>query len=270
MKKEKSFIESKGFAIACLIFGLLGILIMLHHMGSYSKILNPADKPWIMQYLMENQILTNDRSGSTFLRMFTNLSNIFVDLYLILFAIGIFGQKEVYHFTHNESLRGSITLNILITGIIYCCVLLPFGGGKFPTEIPDAAGVMQSTGAMWFTNIVNFWNHIITPIVFTAFWFKPVEYKTLNKVRYSLVNLIFPICYFIVSIVLGNDDGFYPYPFLSTTQFYGMLFKNKPYDSTVGVLLIVAVVIVLSAIFFGVSIALEAIHNKIVAGKESK
>ncbi len=268
MAKKKSFIESKGFAVCCLVFGILGILIMLHHMGSYSRILNPADKPWIMEYLKENQILTNDVSGAAFLRMFTNLSNIFVDLYLILFAVGIFGCKEIYDFTHNEGLRGSVTLNILITGIIYCAVLLPFGGGKFPSEIPDPNGVMQSTGAMWFTTIVNFWNHVITPIVFTAFWFKPVEYKKLDKVKYSLANLIFPICYFIVCLVLGYDDGFYPYPFLSSHQLFGMLFKDKPYDSTIGILLIVAVVIVLSGVFFGVSIALDAIHNKIVAKEE--
>lgn len=267
---KKSFIESKKFAVIALLFGIMGLLIMLHHMGSYSVILNPADKPWIMEYLKENQILTNDVSGATFLRMFTNLSNIFVDLYLILYAVGIFGQKEIYNFTHNEGLRGSVTLNILITGIIYCAVLLPAGGGKFPTQIPDPSGVMQSTGAMWFTTVVNFWNHVITPVFFTVLWFFPVEYKKIDTKKYALADLIFPICYFVVCIILGNDDGFYPYPFLSTTQFYAMLFKDKPYDSTIGVLLIVAVVVVLSGVFFGVGCAINAIHNKKVAKAESK
>ena len=46
-------------------------------------------------------------------------------IYLILFSVGIFGSKKLYKFTHNELLRGAITLNIAVTGIIYFTVLLP-------------------------------------------------------------------------------------------------------------------------------------------------
>lgn len=247
--------DKKLFGLFCLIFGIIGLLIMAHHIVSYENILRPY-----MDYLVENKILTNDKSGIAFLRMFTNESNIFVDVYLILFAIGVFGSKKLYNFTHNEGLRGAITLYICVTGIIYFTVLLPFGGGTFPSEING-----ESTGAMWFTSVVNTWNHLITPVLFTAFWFLPVEENKIVKTKFALKNLIFPICYFIMCIILGAKDGFYPYPFLNGRQMWELLFKDKPYNSAAGALILVAVVILLSGIFFGVSCGLGAIHNKIVS-----
>lgn len=245
---KKSILERKGFAAFMMIFGIMGLLLMAHHIVSYEAILRPH-----MDYLLENKIITNGISGITFLRMFTNESNIFVDIYLILFAIGIFGSKPLYKFTHNEWLRGAITLYICVTGIIYFTVLLPFSQ-SFPME-----------KGIWFSNVVNIWNHLITPVFFTALWFVPVVSKRIPKVKYALLDLIYPICYFIMCIILGAKDGFYPYPFLNGQQMWDMLFKNKPYDSTGGTLLLVAAVVILSGVFFGVSCALGGIHNKRVA-----
>lgn len=255
--EKKKFIETKGFAAIAISFGIIGLLIMLHHICSYEAVLRP-----FMDYLVENKILTNDKSGIAFLRMFTNESNIFVDLYLILYAIGIFGCKKLYDFTHHDALRGAITLYICVTGIIYFTVLLPFGGGTFPKEAIDSTGAMVSTGPMWFTTVVNTWNHLITPVLFTVFWFFVVENKKINTVKTALFYLIYPICYFIMCIILGAGDGFYPYPFLNGQQMFTLLFKDKPYDSATGILLLAAAVVLLSGIFFGVGCALNAIHNK--------
>lgn len=157
---NKIIVEKKGFACFAMLFGICGLLLMAHHIVSYENILRP-----FMDYLIENKIITNNISGIAFLRMFTNESNILVDLYLILFACGVLGNKKLYKFTHNEILRGAITLNIAITGIIYFTVLLP-NSSSFPTEINGI-----STGGMWFSNVVNIWNHLITPVFFTVFWF---------------------------------------------------------------------------------------------------
>lgn len=239
------WIEKKSFAVVAILMGVLGLLIMTHHIVSYEAILRPR-----MDYLLENKIITNGISGITFLRMFTNESNIFVDLFLILFGLGIFGVKPLYKLTHNERLRAMVTLYICVTGIIYFTVLLPFSE-SFPWE-----------KGIWFSNVVNTWNHLIIPVSFTAFWFSPVEMKIFKKAKASLVNLIFPICYFIMCIILGAKDGFYPYPFLNGQQMWDMLFKDKPYDSTMGTLLLAAAVVILSGVFFGVSCGLFAIHNK--------
>lgn len=248
---NKILSEKKGFAFAAIIFGTFGLLLMAHHIISYEAILRPH-----MDFLIENKIITNDISGPAFLRMFTNESNIFVDVYLILFGLGILGVKPLYKFTHNELLRGMITLYICVTGIIYFTVLLPFSQ-PFPME-----------KGIWFSNVINIWNHLITPVCFTAFRFLPVEEKKLPKIKNSLLSLIFPILYFIMSIILGAVDGFYPYPFLSGKQMWAMLFKNKPYSSAGGTLLLAAAVVLLSGIFFGVSCALTAIHNKRIAKRE--
>lgn len=251
--KNKTILEKKGFAVVMLAFGVLGLLLMTHHIASYEAILRPR-----MDFLIENKIITNDISGITFLRMFTNESNILVDIYLIIFALGIFGVEPLYKFTHNEWLRGAITLNIAVTGIIYFTVLLPFSQ-SFPME-----------KGIWFSNVINIWNHLITPVFFTALWFFPIVNKVIPKVKYALYDLIYPICYFIMCIILGAKDGFYPYPFLNGQQMWDMLFKGKPYNSTIGVLLLVAAVVILSGVFFGVACGLGGIHNKRVRKAEKK
>ncbi len=253
MNIRKSLIERKGFALFALCFGITGLLLMAHHIVSYENILRP-----FMDYLIENRIITNDKSGIAFLRMFTNESNILVDIWLILYALGIFGNEKCFKLTHKEWLRGAITLNIAVTGIIYFTVLLP-SSAPFPSEVNGVG-----TGGMWFSNIVNYWNHLITPVFFTACWFFPVEERKIPKVKYALIYLVYPVCYFIVSIILGAWDGFYPYPFLSGRQMSSMLpgLKDQPYNPVTGVLLLVAVVIILSGVFFGIGCALNAIHNK--------
>ncbi|MBR6360595.1 MAG: hypothetical protein IKS04_02255, partial [Clostridia bacterium] len=143
MSNQKLKIDNKGFAVFALLFGIIGLLIMAHHIVSYENILRP-----FMDYLIENRIITNDKSGVAFLRMFTNESNILVDIWLVLFALGIFGNKKLYALTHKEWLRGAITLNIAVTGIIYFTVLLP-SSQPFPTEVNGV-----STGGMWFSNVV--------------------------------------------------------------------------------------------------------------------
>ena len=263
LKLNKKFYEEKWFAVLIFLFGIMGLLVMCHHVYSYENIMRP-----FIDYLVENQIITNDISGAAFLRMFTNESNILVDMYLIYYALGIFGFKHLRSFTHNEWVRGAITLNIAVTGIIYFTVLLPFGGGTFPLEAINASGELQSTGPMWFSSCVNTWNHLITPVLFTAFWFFPICQKKIPVVKYSLFYLIYPICYFIMCVIYGAYDGFYPYPFLSGKQLFAMLFKGQEYNPAIGTALLAAAVVLLCGVFFGVGCGLNAIHNARV--KEEK
>lgn len=261
MLNNESVVERKGFACFAFLFGFVGLLLMAHHIFSYENVLRP-----FMGYLIENKVITNDVSGLTFLRMFTNESNILVDIYLILFALGVFGSERLYKFTHNELLRGAITLNIAVTGIIYFTVLLP-SSSSFPLEVNGV-----STGGMWLSNVVNTWNHLVTPVLFTAFWFFPVVQEKVKVVKNALLFLIFPICYFVMCIVWGGIDGFYPYPFLNGRQMWEFIpgLKGTPYNPLIGVLLLVAVVVVLSAVFFGVGCALNAIHNAAVDRKKTE
>lgn len=247
-KQTNSFLQSKPFAVFLFITGILGLLVIAHHIVSYEAVLRPY-----MDYLIENKVITNDRSGSIFLLFFTNQSNIFVDVYFILYAFGIFGNKKLFDFTHKEEIRGGVTLYILITGIIYCCVLMPFAPSFFP---------FPNMGKMWFSNVVNTWNHMFIPLLATVLWFFPVNDKPIKKCKTSLYYLIYPIAYFVFSIINGAKINFYPYPFLNGEQLWSYLFKDKPYDSTIGILLLVAVVLIFSLLFFAIGTGLNAIHNK--------
>ena len=68
MKANK--LDRKPVSVFLLVFGILGLLLMAHHIFSYEAILRPR-----MDYLLENKIITNGVSGAAFLRMFTNESN---------------------------------------------------------------------------------------------------------------------------------------------------------------------------------------------------
>ncbi len=244
--EKKRFYETKAFGVFALFFGFFGLLLLAHHIVSYENILRPY-----MAYLIENKVITNDVSGVTFLWFFTNQSNVFADVFLILYACGLFGGKKLYRLTHNETLRCAVTLNILVTGIIYCGVLLPFASAAFPWE-----------KGIWFSNVVNTWAHVIVPVCFTAFWFLPLSSHPLRPVRTALLCLGYPLLYFIVSVVRGAFVHFYPYPFLNSRQLWEILFKEKPYQSLPAVLLLAAVIAALCGIFFGLACALCAIHNK--------
>ena len=257
--KKKSFIKSKAFGVIALLYGIFGLLVLAHHIISYNNILVP-----VMNELIENKVITNDINGPVFLCFFTNQSNIFVDVYLILYAIGLFGSKKLYAFTQNEKLRGAVTLYIAITGIIYCAVLMPFQTQTF-------ADFTEQSPAIWFSYYVNMWQHMLTPAVFIIFWFLPLNKKKLPVVKTSLYYLIYPMCYFIFSIfhgkllthgiVLEHPNGFYPYPFLNPQELWGILFKAKEYEPVTGMIIFIAVFIALCAIFFGVGCGIVAIHN---------
>lgn len=249
---KQRFYEKKGFGLLCMVYGILGLLILTHHIVSYENILRPH-----LDYLMANSIITNDRGGATFLFMFTNLSNIFVDVFFILFGIGLHKSEKLYKFTHNDILRGSITLYIFITGIIYCCVLMPFQKAAafplFPFPMEDG---------MWFSNVVNVWCHVLTPVFFTVFWFFPLSDKAFPVLKTSAKYLIFPLIYFIFSIIRGGIVDWYPYPFLNSVQLWNILFKNQEYKSTPGMLLFIVVFIVLCLIFVVFGTVLNVIHNR--------
>lgn len=245
----KKFVNSRWFAVCCILYGLFGLAILGHHIGSYENILRPY-----MSYLIENKVITNDINGITFLYMFTNQSNIFVDVFLILFATGTFGSRKLSSITRNDKLRAGITLYILITGIIYCAVLLPFQQATFPWE-----------KGIWFSNVFNVWQHMITPALFTAFWFVAIDGRKIPVAKTAVLYLAYPLIYFVFSVIRGKITGFYPYPFLSSHQMWELLFKGKEYAAAPAIGLLVAVVIVLLGLFYGLGCALNAIHNKIVS-----
>lgn len=245
---KQTVFDGKAMGIIAAVIALIGVLLLGHHIASYEAILRPE-----LDYLIENKVHTNSIGGRAFFLYFTNQSNILMFIYLFLFAAGNFGSKRLYAFTHNDAVRGAVTLYIAVTGLIYCAVIMPFSPGGYPW-----------TEKIWFSNIVNYWLHIINPALFVAFWFRPVNSQRLPVVKTALLYMIYPLCYLIFSLINGAIINFYPYPFLNAAQLWDTLFPDRAYETVAGALLLTASFVILVAIFFVLGAAVAALHNALV------
>lgn len=246
--RKSAFLDSRTFGVLAIVYGVLGLLLVAHHICSYEAILRPH-----MSFLMENKVLTNDSSGPDFLFFFTYESNILVSVYLLLLGIGLLGSKKLYSFTHNDRLRGAVTLYIAVTGIVYCAILLPFSSSSFPWS-----------EKIWFSNVVNFWMHMLTPALMLAFWFKSLDSRDIPPVKTSLQYMVYPLAYFVVCIARGEVTGFYPYPFLNSRQLWDVLHSGMVYNELLSKLMIVIVTVLFIAVFFGLGAILSMAHNRLV------
>lgn len=245
---KKSFFDGRAMGVLAAVIALIGVLLLGHHIASYEVILRPQ-----LDYLIENKVHTNSIGGRGFFLYFTNQSNIFMFIYLFLFAAGSFGCKKLYDFTRNDAVRGAVTLYIAVTGLIYCAVIMPFSPGGYPW-----------TEQIWFSNIVNYWLHIVNPVLFFAFWFRPINGKKLPVVKISLIYMIYPLCYLIFSLINGAIIKFYPYPFLNAAQLWNTLFPDKPYETVAGALLLAVSFTILVVLFFALGAGIAAMHNSLV------
>lgn len=245
---KKSFFDGKIFGVIAIIVALIGAMMLAHHMASFEAILRPQ-----IDYLIENKVHTNYIGGRAFLLYFTNQSNIFLFVYLILFAAGNFGSKKLYDFTRNDAVRGAVTLYIAVTGLIYCAVIMPFSPGGYPW-----------TEKIWFSNIVNYWLHIVNPVIFTAWWLKPLDRKKLPIVKTSLIYMIYPFIYLVFSVVNGAIIGFYPYPFLNSVQLWETLIPGRPYETVAGMAMLALAFVILVVLFFVLGAGVAALHNVLI------
>lgn len=123
---------------------------------------------------------------------FTIQSNFFILIWLILAVI--YDIKEIPLVKLNGMIRGAILLYLTITFLVN---LLLLGGG--------------------YPNFTNYVHHYIIPIGTLMDWYfteKEVHYEW----RYLGFWLIYPILYMIISLIVGNFTGFYPYFFLNINQ----------------------------------------------------
>ena len=119
---------------------------------------------------------------------------------------------------------------------------------------------------MAFSNIINIWNHAITPIIMLVLWLFPFTNQRLGK-KFMLGTLSFPIAYFIFSVIRGHfmDPHWYPYPFLNPEYLWNSLIKNKPFDDLWGTLLFVIFFSLIVGLFVGVIVLMKKVRNKRVS-----
>lgn len=126
---------------------------------------------------------------------YTIQTNVFACIWYGFILLNLILNKER---RLNQILALSITIYILITGIVYWIVLVPMLGA--------------APALFLFRNI---WTHAITPL-FTLFCFFGYARKNNITRRHTTVILIYPLSYLIFSYAFVYPIyGKYPYPFFN-------------------------------------------------------
>jgi len=145
-----------------------------------------------------------------FFSYFTIESNIFAALIMLASIVYVWKGKNSQTFSH---LRGTATLFMVITGIVYTLLL-------------------SDSGHSWMNTVL----HYIFPIVIFLDWLidraQPITFKN------SLWWLVFPIVFLGYSLIRGRFVDWYPYPFLDPrTQGYGKVALTSIFIAGAGVIL---------------------------------
>jgi len=170
-------------------------------------------------------------SGWNYLSFFTQITNIATAVWLLFFGVcRIAGAEAALRKITHPLLHGGITLSIFVVGFIYWGVLFWFID-LYPWNL-------------WFGNLVDFWNHAFIPLSMTLFW---IFYRDERKVDTKKIYLwlIYPIVYFVFSMVRGYFVNWYPYPFLDPNDEMLAGFGVNSY------IIIAAAVVVLTGVFYG-------------------
>jgi len=125
---------------------------------------------------------------------FTVQSNVIVALTSMLLALDLDRSSTVF-----KTFRLTGVVAIAITGVVYHSVL---------------AGLQELTG--WGL-VADQALHTVSPIMAVVGWlvFGP---RGLTSARIVWLSVIFPICWFVFTLVRGEIVGFYPYPFVDVAD----------------------------------------------------
>lgn len=156
------------FTLAVLVLAAIGQQLIIHIRASYS-VLN-------------------------FFSYFTNLSNLFAALVLLL---SVFTKKNQF-----QDLAIYIaTVNMVIVGLVYAVLL----------RNVDLGALLP-----WVNTVL----HIVMPIAMVLNWLVSPPASPLTG-KHLLVSLVFPSVYLAYTLVRGASTGWYPYPFLNPANVGG-------------------------------------------------
>lgn len=123
-------------------------------------------------------------------KYFTNITNILVGVHMLMVVLG----RRV-----SANFSASLTLSIIMVGIIYRLLLAP----EVPKASPD-----------WYP---DFFVHVAVPVL-TAVWWGVWGDKSLRLAALP-IWLILPAAYCVYSLVRGLATGSYPYFFFNIAEF---------------------------------------------------
>lgn len=138
-------------------------------------------------------------SAANFFSYFTNLSNIFAALVLIISAGYLAFRRKPSAL--DDIIRCAAVIYMTITGVVYVLLL---SGEDLGLLLP------------W----INIVLHYIMPLVVLADWLYQPQ-RTKLAFKQTLWWLVFPFAYLIYSLIRGPIAGWYPYPFLNPDKVGG-------------------------------------------------
>ncbi|WP_338627080.1 Pr6Pr family membrane protein [Clostridium baratii] len=134
---------------------------------------------------------------------FTEYSNILVMLWFLNKSI----LNERIKFLNKESVKGALTLYIIVAGIVFFLVL---------NKAWNQEGIAK---------LQSYTLHGFAPIAFILDW---IIFDEKGNYKYKDIKLwiVFPIVYLFVALFIGKMIGVYPYPFLDLNKISILEFLN--------------------------------------------
>ncbi|UVE16637.1 Pr6Pr family membrane protein [Pseudomonas sp. LS44] len=129
-----------------------------------------------------------------FFSYFTNLSNIFAALILLL---SVFLNRS----SSQELAKYASTVNMVVVGLVFAILL----------RNVDLGALLP-----W----VNFVLHYLMPVAVVLNWLAAPPATKLRP-KHMLITLVFPTAYLVYVLVRGASTGWYPYPFLNPANVGG-------------------------------------------------
>ena len=232
--------KNKFIGALLMIIGVFGVLVIIHRLSYY-----------VFEY--DPQFSPIDYGKYNILSYFTVQSNIFVCIYLICAALGIFGVEWARKFAFSPVTGLLVTTYIIVTGAVYCCGI-PLGFTP-PFKWDNPAHSMAS--------FIQVFHHMIIPPFMVILWFFPFTDKKLSRKILPFVG-IYPLVYSLFSIVRGavSDPQFFAYPFYNPEFIRNLFCPDKELNLVGGYLLMIPLLVVGISLFIGVAALVKLIHTK--------
>ena len=256
------------FGLSCLLFQLFGystyIRPYLFELPAGIKERYPLAEPLFPAWT------TNNVSGFNNIGYFTQVSNALTDLYILSLGLSILGWKRIQKIGFNKYLGGAVTMFIAITGLVYCCIMLPFID-------KTATNWVYEYPALGLIDFLGYWHHMALPLIMLIIWYLPFNNEKLEVKKFTKIALIFPIVYSVLTVLRGFCGGLYqvdaagntatwfPYPFLAPDRISPYVTKLLGYtNDTLDIVFTVICYILVMAIMFVTPILLAKINNKYI------
>lgn len=233
----KKFFRGKVFAYICIALALFSFTAVTLQNVMWEKYLFPHYP----------EFTNNNVSGANYFAYFTILTNCFCAVWLLLYAIGTLALPRLRKWITKPAIQGGLTVYIFITGFVYFGILQWFIG-LYPSNL-------------WFFNLVDYFDHLIIPTLFTTMWLAGISDEKLSK-NVVWFYLIYPALYFVFSVIRGAIIGWYAYPFINSHELWEILFPSKEYASVTANIILTAVIAVLIVLFYFIGRLAVYLHNE--------